>query len=128
MIKPIIVCLVFLAVLALVKFRRQVLGLFRKFWGKIRSWTHEETLHDIRVSLGIEISGLHFPGTTHVKKTDPDTVYYCNVCYVTSEKPGRCLRHGFANPFTKGSRRKLDFYHKENRFYEADNNGDLEEQ
>ena len=128
MIKPILICLSFLIVLVLVKYWRRVFGLFPKFLRKIKSWTHEESLHDIRVNLGFEIHGLNFPGATHVKKADLDAVYYCNVCYVTSDKPGKCLRHGFANPYTKGSRQKLDFYRKENRFYEADNNGDLEEQ
>jgi len=51
---------------------------------------------------------------TETKKTK---LYYCNICYVISDKKGFCRNHGFPNPFKRGKSAELEHYRKLQKQY-----------
>ena len=87
---------------------------------KLKRLFREQKLSEIRQTFKIEIHGLKFPSQVKIKKPDASALYYCNICYRTSEKLGTCTRHGFPNPLTKGRVVHLELYHRKNKRYESD--------
>jgi len=106
-----------LAIFAVIKLKELILKIeFSKFKQLFR----EQRLSEIRQTTEIDIHGLKFPGLTKVKKPDSSVLYYCSICYRTSEKSGICARHGFPNTLKKGRVAHLEVYHRKNKRYESD--------
>lgn len=113
----IVLSTIFVLVLAIV-------AVFYYLMEKLENIFREKRLRDIVDSSEIKIHGLKFPSWIVTKKKSSSLVYYCNICYVTAEKPGKCNEHEFPNTLTLGSTDQLEYYNKMNKLYEAED-GDL---
>lgn len=93
------------------------LMILRHLIKKTKSQFRQKSPREIIEEEGVNVHGLKSLGQTTYKKKGSSAVYYCEICYATSDDPGFCHEHGFPNPLTRGSADKLEYYQNKNKLY-----------